>query len=464
MIGAAREHSAFARRRPKVSGRARAAARQVAMIARERLERQLDDFDRSRRSEALTLLWQDAERGEIALPAPGIEVNLHAHTFFSYNAYGYSPSKFAWLARKAGLAAAGIVDFDVLDGVDEFLEAGRLIGLRTCASLESRTFVPEFAALEINSPGEPGIAYNMGVGFPRAASHPFLAEMRAAAKKRTHGVMERVNAYLDPLSLDFDRDVAPLTPSGNATERHLCEAYERKATEVFPDPERRAAFWTERLGAAPGESARLQALIRSKTMKKGGVGYVAPDRGSFPEIAKMNRFVAEAGAIPTVAWLDGMSAGEQRIEELIAIAAASGAAALNVIPDRNYTPGSPDEKMKNLYDVVALAERHGFPVVVGTEMNAPGQKFVDSFSSAELQPLAPIFLRSAIIVCAHSVLQRELGLGYLSPWAKASFASVAAKNEFFLAAGRALRPGDEKKKLAAIDAAATPKQVLASLE
>ena len=84
------------------------------------------------------MLWRAAERGEIALPEPGFDVNLHAHTFFSYNAYGYSPSKFAWLARKAGLAVAGIVDFDVLDGVDEFLEAGRLIGLKSCGSLESR--------------------------------------------------------------------------------------------------------------------------------------------------------------------------------------------------------------------------------------------------------------------------------------------------------------------------------------
>jgi len=433
------------------------------MIATERLERQLDDFDRSRRSEALRLLWREAELGEIALPEPGVEVNLHAHTFFSYNAYGYSPSKFAWLARKAGLAAAGIVDFDVLDGVEEFLEAGRLIGLRTCGSLESRTFVPEFAALEMNSPGEPGVSYNMGVGFPRAVSHPFLVEMREAAEKRTRGMIERVNAYLDPVKLDFARDVAPLTPSGNATERHLCEAYERKAAEVLPDPERRAGFWTERLGAAPAESAKLQALIRSKTMKKGGVGYVAPDRGSFPEIARMNRFVAEAGAIPTVTWLDGFSAGERRMEAFVDIAVGSGAAALNVIPDRNYTPHKPDEKVKNLYDVVALAERRGFPVVAGTEMNAPGQKFVDSFFSDELQPLAPIFLRSAYIVYAHTALQRELGLGYLSDWARASFASVAAKNDFFAAIGRALAPGAEKK-LAAIDAAASPKQVLASLE
>ena len=59
-------------------------------------------------------------------------------------------------------------------------------------------------------------------------------------------------------------------------------------------------------------------------MKQGGVGYVAPDRGSFPEMAKMNRFVAEAGAIPTVAWLDGASEGERRMEEFVDIAIASG--------------------------------------------------------------------------------------------------------------------------------------------
>ena len=402
-----------------------------------------------------------ARRGNAC--GPGADVNLHAHTFFSYNAYGYSPSKFAWLARKAGLAVAGIVDFDVLDGVDEFLAAGRQIGLKCCAGLESRVFVPEFATLEMNSPGEPGVSYNMGVGFPRAASHPFLVEMRAAAKKRTRGIIERVNGYLDPVKLEFDAEVAPLTPAGNATERHLCEAYERKAVAVFPDAARRSAFWTERLGDAPTDSGKLQGLIRAKTMKRGGVGYVAPDRGSFPEMAKMNRFVAEVGAIPTVTWLDGTSEGEQRMEDFIDIAAASGAAALNVIPDRNYTPGKPESKLKNLYEVVALAERRGFPVVAGTEMNSPGQKFVDSFSSAELKPLAPIFLRSGYIVYAHSVLQRAGGLGYISEWAKAHLASVAAKNDFFAAAGRALRPGAEDK-LGALDADVSPRQLLARLD
>ena len=196
-------------------------------------------------------------------------------------------------------------------------------------------------------------------------------------------------------------------------------------------------------------------------MKKGGVGYVAPDKGSFPEISQMNRFVIEAGAIPTVAWLDGMSEGERRMDEYIDIAMASGAAALSVIPDCNYTPGSPEDKKKNLYEVVALAERRGLPVVAGTEMNTYGQKFVDAFGSTDLKPVEQTFVRSAYIFYAHTILQRDLGLGYLSPWAASNFASVAAKNEFFLAAGRALRPG--KDMLSGLDSDASPRQLLQRL-
>jgi hypothetical protein len=396
----------------------------------ESLEQELDSLDPARRRTALASLWRQAGDGLIALPEPGSSVNLHAHTFFSYNAYGYSPSKFAWLARKAGLAAAGIVDFDVLDGLEEFLEAGRLLGLKTCVSLESRTFVPEFASRVISSPGEPGIAYHMGVGFTSAASHPFLSRMRQAAAERTRDLLGRVNAYLQPVQLDYEKDVAAITPNGNATERHLCEAFEHKAAQVFPDAAARAAFWKQKLGDAPPPGPKLQNLIRAKTMKKGGVGYVPPGEGSFPLMADMNRFVLECGAIPTLTWLDGTSEGEKCIEELFEVGKAGGAAALNIIPDRNYTPGQRDQKLQNLYDVVALAGKHHFPIMVGTEMNSPGNKFVDSFETAELKPLVPVFLRGAHIFYAHSVLQRQSGMGYLSQWAAATFTTTTAKNEF----------------------------------
>jgi hypothetical protein len=423
------------------------------------LEQQLDSFDALQRRSALMALCRQAETGQIALPEPGADVNLHAHTFFSYNAYGYSPSKFAWLARKAGLAAAGIVDFDVLDGLEEFLQAGKFTGLKTCVSLESRVFVPEFASLVINSPGEPGIAYHMGVGLARPASHPFLSQMRQSAAQRTRELLHRVNAFLLPVQLDYDGEVVPLTPKGNATERHLCAAFERKAAQVFPDDAQRAAFWKDKLGDAPPSGPELQNLIRAKTMKQGGAGYVRPDQGSFPAMADMNRFLLEAGAIPTLAWLDGSSEGEQRIEELFAVGMAGGVAALNVIPDRNYTPGVKDGRLKNLYDVVELAGKHHFPIIAGTEMNAPGNKFVDSFGTAELAPLAPILLRGAHIVYAHTVLQRLCGLGYLSQWAKAAFKTTASKNEFFEQLGRELQPAKEDALLG-LAADATPQQIL----
>ncbi len=405
------------------------------MTSVESLEQQLDSFDPVIRSRAVKELIASQ-----TLPPTTDWINLHSHTLYSYNAYGYSPSKFAWLARKRGLGMAGIVDFDVLDGVDEFLVACRLLCLKGIASVESRVFVPEFESRVINSPGEPGIAYHMGVGFPRTVQHPFLDDMRARAAARNRDLIARVNSFTAPVTLDYDKDVLPLTPASNATERHICEAYAKKGD---------ADFWRQRLGDCPAEPAKLQALIRAKTMKKGGVGYVQPGKGSFPLMAEMNKFILEAGAIPTLTWLDGTSDGEQAIDELFEVANRHGAAALNIIPDRNYTPGIKDQKLQNLYDVVALAEKHGFPIIVGTEMNAPGNKFVDDFDTAELKPLLPAFLKGSHIAYAHSVFQRHTGKGYLSDWSKQKFSSVAAKNEFFEKLGRELPAGATKEQVVA---------------
>jgi hypothetical protein len=95
-------------------------------------------------------------------------------------------------------------------------------------------------------------------------------------------------------------------------------------------------------------------------------------------------------------------------------------------------------------------------------MNAPGNKFVDSFQTAELAPLLPSCRRGAHIVYAHSVLQRQSGLGYLSPWARKTFDTVAAKNNFFEQLGQALEPATEDR-LSGLSAAANPAQVRARI-
>jgi hypothetical protein len=434
----------------------------------EQLGQQLDSFDVTEREQALSLLCDMVESGKIELPAPGDFVNLHCHTFFSYNAYGYSPSTFAWLARKAGLALVGTVDFDVLDALDEFRNACRKLGLKGCSGLETRVYVPEFATRVINSPGEPGISYHMGVGFPSAevpeAQRPFLKSLKEMAQQRNRDLMARVNEYLSPVELDYERDVITLTPAGNATERHMCLAYARKAVEVVGSGGALAQFWTEKLGVEADplglpEGRDLLNMIRAKTMKRGGVGYVRPDRGSFPLMADTNRFILAAGGMPVHTWLDGTSDGEQAIEELLDVAMSAGAVAINVIPDRNYTPGEQDVKVKNLYHVIEVAQERNLVIVGGTEMNSPGQKFVDDFSSAELAPLLPVFLRGAHIVYAHSVMQQQCGLGYTSAWAKREFQGAAERNDFFEELGKSMQP-DQETNLAGLTETATPEEVL----
>jgi hypothetical protein len=277
--------------------------------------------------------------------------------------------------------------------------------------MESRVFVPEFATRVINSPGEPGISYHMGVGFPKGMLNPALKKFQmklfTTSQQRNRELVGRVNTYLSPVELDYEKDVLPLTPAGNATERHICLAYARKAQQHFKDSATLAQFWTQKLGAdATGlelpEGAKILNAIRAKTMKRGGVGYVQPDGGSFPTMAEMNKFILDAGGIPTITWLDGTSDGEKAIEELFDVAISAGAAALNIIPDRNYTPGVKDVKLANLYAVVELAQQSGLPIIVGTEMNSPGNKFVDLFDTAELKPLVPIFLKGAEAIYAHA--------------------------------------------------------------
>ena len=84
-------------------------------------ETSIDNFDATIRRQAL-----EQAAAETFPPAQPI-VNVHAHTFFSYNYRGYSPSHFALESKRQALAVSGIVEFDCLDGLDEFLAAGRLL-------------------------------------------------------------------------------------------------------------------------------------------------------------------------------------------------------------------------------------------------------------------------------------------------------------------------------------------------
>ena len=438
----------------------------------------MNDFDAGVRAAALWELADMVARNQVELtPEHGV-VNMHCHTFFSYNAYGYSPSALAWLAKKKGYAAIGIVDFDVLDAVDEFLDACELIGVRGSAGIETRVFIPEFATREINSPGEPGVYYHMGIGFATgkvpAEVAPILASMRARAARRNRAMIGRINAHLVPLEIDYEADVLPLTPSGNATERHMLAAYMAAGERRFPQVRDRVDFWagklgvgTEQVAAVIGDAAKFSNLVRGKLMKQGGVGYVKPSPESFPTVDEFHELIVACGALPCAAWLDGMSEGEQAIDELLDLLTAKGAVALNIIPDRNWNVADPQlryQKVQKLHEIVRIAGARDLPLNVGTEMNSPGNPEVDDFAAPPMAPVNAAFFAGAYFIYGHTVMQRLSGLGYQGDWAQEHFPTPNARNHFYETVGRLADPREPRTQaLRHLGLRPTPEAVLAAI-
>ncbi len=444
------------------------------MIADRRtlLETQLNSFDAAERAAALDDLLALAASGEIALPPEQAVANMHCHTFFSFNAYGHSPSSLVWLAKTRGWRLIGSVDFDVLDAVDEFLGACERANVRGSAGIETRVFVPEFSTREMNSPGEPGVLYHMGIGFTTGRVNDkaavVLTDLRARAARRNKDIIARVNAYLDPVTVDFDADIVPLTPGANPTERHIVLAYTERAAKLG-DP---VGFWADKL-KMPREAmektladkAALQNAVRSKLMKAGGVGYVQPDAGAFPSVEAFHTLIEACDALPCAAWLDGMSAGEQAIEELLHLLIGKGVVAFNIIPDRNWNIADPEQKKKKvaaLYQVVQVAQDLALPLNVGTEMNSFGQKLMDDFDTHELAPVRKAFIDGAQFIYGHTQMARRWGMGYQSAWAKAVLPERAARNKFYTQIGKHLPP--ERAASMSFASSMSPDEILRVLE
>jgi hypothetical protein len=312
----------------------------------------------------------------------------------------------------------------------------------------------------------------MGIGFtssqvPESVA-PILADLGRRAARRNQGILSRVNTFLEPVAVDYKRDVLPLTPAGHPTERHMVMAYLRAAERTVPDP---AAFWAVKLGMTPEEMApimqdapALQNLIRARLMKRGGVGYVQPDSGMFPSLDDFHEMIVACGALPCGAWLDGTTTTEQAIEEWLDFLVGKGVVALNLIPDRNWDIADPQMrrlKVQNLYRFVELAQELALPLNIGTEMNSFGQKLIDDFDAPELAHVRQAFLDGAHFVYGHTVMQRALGLGYQSEWAQERLPSRRERNAFYTQIGYQIPAGSEgMARLGQMDPVSSPGEML----
>lgn len=409
------------------------------------LEQSLNSFNPKERMEALTQLQHlsplNTEEQQ--------NVNMHFHSFNSFNAEYWSPLRIAWEAKKNALYAAGIIDFDVLSGLEEYFEAGEMLGLRTGVGIETRAFLYEYADKEIDSPGEPGVSYIAGTGFyklpdensPEAVTLESYSNKAAA---RNIALIHRINQHVPQIAITY-ADVLVRTPSGNATERHIISAYVQKASEVFPEKNALIAYWSGLLNIGLEQTKeliesvhKLEDVLRSKFAKKGGFGYLQPSSDTFPPVEDFFDFVKSCGAIPMESWLDGTSEGEKDSRALLELSKSKGAAALNLIPDRNWNIADKKEKAiktENLKKIIQTAANLEMPIHIGTEMNKKGLPFVDDLNGADLNPYKEIFLNGARIIVGHTVLGRFADFNYLGENAESEFGSLKNRNTFFASVG-----------------------------
>ena len=405
----------------------------------------LSSFAATERVAALQLL-----SGQTAFPAERDWVNMHIHTFFSYNGEGWSPSRVAYEMKKLGIYAAAVCDFDVLQALDEYLAASDLLRLRAAVGFESRVFFREYATQEINSPGEPGVFYFMGMGFvqpPPAAGRAAgaFADMLNRSHTRNRDLIARINAKITRFQLDYDRDVLPLTPRRNATERHIIAAFHAKAIDTLGGAAPAAAFWAAAFGLDQAEVAAKIAdynafaeFLRGKLIKRGGLGYQQPTAHTFPLLDDVIAAIRECRAIPMCAWLDGDSQAEQKPEPFLQTLVAKGVAAVNIIPDRNWNFKDKDvqsRKIAALDDFVRLARHYHLPVNIGTEGNKPGQRLVDDFAAEAIRRHHQTFLQGAQIMVGHTVLRRYAGVSYIDQTIGGRDLAPEPRQAFFASVG-----------------------------
>lgn len=362
------------------------------------LENRLNSEKLSDRLEAVSELAAMEKRGEIeAVPVTG-DVNNHIHTWYSFSPY--SPTKSVWLAHRAGLATAGIMDHDSISGAAEFRAAAEIVGLKSTSGAEIRVTLggEAFASRRINNPDQNGIAYMTLHAVPecgRSALREYLAPVSAARGKRNRAMTERLNAVTEKVGicLDYDRDILPLSKAhegGSVTERHILFALSHALTRKYGRGAGLISALTDELGLAvsaknaswlsdeenPGYEYDVLGVLKGNLVSR---FYIDADGIECPEAKIAVDLGRKIGAIPAYAYLGDVGnsvTGDKKAQcfedsylpELFEELHRVGYGAVTYMPSRN-TP----EQLKR---ISAMCEEHNLFQISGEDINSPRQSFV----------------------------------------------------------------------------------------
>jgi hypothetical protein len=357
----------------------------------------LNNADVKKRLESLRTLTDGVKKGELEKPVSGGDVNNHIHTTYSFSPY--SPAKALWMAYNAGLKTAGIMDHDSISGAQEFIDAGKIIGMATTIGVECRVDFSKtpLNGKKINNTDQKSIVYMTLHGVPHtqiARVKAFFEPYTAERNKRNRLMVERINEFLRPfeVAIDFDRDVVLISMScegGSITERHILFALSHKLMEVYGRGKKLVNFLKDCLHLNIAEKIEkflldienpfydydLLGVLKSDMIEK---IYIDATK-ECPDVREAIKLSGEIGAISAYAYLGDIGdsvTGDKRsqkfeddyLELLFEVIKSLGFNAVTYMPARNT--------LEQLKRVKTLCEKHEFFQISGEDINSPRQSFV----------------------------------------------------------------------------------------
>ena len=320
-------------------------------------------------------------------------INNHIHTTYSFSPY--SPTAAVYAARMEGLCTAGIIDHDSISGAREFLEAAKLVDMPVTIGMEARISMDgtRLEGRRTNNPDQVGVSYMTIQGVPHDKIDTlteFFKPYQAARHARNRQMIERINALVG-VSLDYDRDVLPLSEAANnggVTERHLMYALALELEKQVGKGQPMIDKLTE-LGMTLSE--KQKALLLDTEYPFYAYDVLGMLKGTFvpkifidatdecPKLADMVKLCADVDAYLCYAYLGDVGdsvTGDKKaqkfeddyLDDVFECLKEEGVKAVTYMPTRN-TPAQ-------LERLRALCDQYGMFQISGEDINTPRQSFI----------------------------------------------------------------------------------------
>ena len=321
-------------------------------------------------------------------------INNHIHTTYSFSPY--SPTAAVYAARMEGLCTAGIIDHDSISGAEEFLEAAKLVQMPVTIGMEARISMAgtRLEGRRTNNPDQVGVSYMTIQGVPHDKTKvltEFFRPYQAARHERNRKMIEKINALLPGIALDYDKDVLPLSmakENGGVTERHLMYALAIKLVQQVG----KGRSMVEKLAsmgvslsekqtnqmldmAYPFYEYDLLGILKSAFVPQ--IFIEATDE--CPKLSDMVKLCTEIDAFLCYAYLGDVGdsvTGDKKaqkfeddyLEDVFECLKEEGVKSVTYMPTRN-TPAQ-------LERLRSLCDQYGMFQISGEDINSPRQSFV----------------------------------------------------------------------------------------